>query len=331
MPRSSAPRDLVAGLDIGGTKTHLRIVDRHRTVLHDHVFPSDGWSATPVGPAARWVRHHLDEALAGLEGRLSAVAVGAQGCEQPAHCEELRAALEAGLRVPATVVNDAELLLPAAGLDHGITVIVGTGSIAVTTDTDGTMLRAGGWGWVLSDDGSASALVRDAARAVLDGADRGEPLGTLGELLLASVSVPDVAALAHTLSWGNGPEHWGRHAPAVVAAAERGSPAAQRVLADGARSVAALVRTLGRRGVDVHDVVFAGGLVTNVPAYWSAIRTRLEAAHPDCRPLLLDRPPVTGAVALALRARPERGPGAAAAGRTEQPEDEQRRHGAGAQ
>jgi hypothetical protein len=68
---------------------------------------------------------------------------------------------------------------------------------------------------------------------------------------------------------------------------------------DGARSVAALVETLAQRGVLVEDAVFGGGLVTNVPAYWSAIRDRLSQTVPQCRPALLGVPPVTGAVALA--------------------------------
>jgi N-acetylglucosamine kinase-like BadF-type ATPase len=215
----------------------------------------------------------------------------------------LGAALEELLEVPVLVVNDAELLLPAAGLAAGIALIGGTGAIAIGSDGEGRVERAGGWGWVLSDDGSASALVRDAARTVLAAADRGGPRGPLQQRLLASVGVPGIAELALTLSWGDGPEHWGRHAPAVVAAAEDGDPDAGAILAAGARSLAELVDILtDRLGGAPGPVVAAGGLLTAVPAYWSAVAAQLRAACPDREVSLLAVPPVAGAVALA-RAR----------------------------
>jgi N-acetylglucosamine kinase-like BadF-type ATPase len=301
MTRAAA--DLLVGLDIGGTKTHIRVT-RGDTVVADAVLPSDGWSATPVGAAAQWVSGHIGKVVGELDcagpALAAAVAVGAQGCEEPEHCAQLKAALEERLAVPVTVVNDAELLLPAAGLVRGIALIGGTGAIAIRSDGAGNVLRAGGWGWVLSDDGSASALVRDAARAVLSDADRGGPPGTLAERLLASVGVPGIPELALTLSWGDGPEHWGRHAPAVVAAAEEGDADARAILSAGARSLAALVDTLTARvGGTPEPVVAAGGLLTAVPAYWSAVEFRLRAVHPDRDIRLLSTPPVTGALALA--------------------------------
>lgn len=280
---------LLAGIDVGGTKTHLRIV-AGSTVLHDRVVSSEGWSATPVDRAADWLAALLPRPVA-------VVTVGAQGCEERSSCALLRTALEERLRVPVTVVNDAELLVPAAGLDDGIALVAGTGAIAVHSGE--RLLRAGGWGWVLGDGGSASALVRQATRAVLVRTDRGDPPDALGRALLSSVGVPTVAALAHTLSWGDGPEHWGRHAPAVVAAAADGSQDAREVLDEGARALVALVETLVRRGVTAQDVVVAGGLVTSVPGYWAAVRDLLAERLPHITATLLTQPPVIGAVNIA--------------------------------
>ncbi|MFC8829535.1 N-acetylglucosamine kinase [Streptomyces sp. NPDC057137] len=295
---------LLVGVDVGGTKTHLRAVTRASAgaapeVIHDVIVPSDGWSATPVDMAARWLVERLVDVLGAAVPEIAAVAVGAQGCEDREHCARLGGALRARLGVPVTVVNDAELLLPAAGFGRGTGIVVGTGSIGVSSDGEGNTLRAGGWGWVLSDDGSASALVREAARAVLVRVDRGHGPGVLGRHLLASVRAPDIEALVLRLSWGDGPEHWGRHAPCVVAAAEAGSEEARTVLDDGARGICDLVTTLADRGAPVHDLVFAGGLVTQVPSYWQAIRHGLTVRLPDSRPVLLTEPPVVGALALA--------------------------------
>ncbi|MEU4408510.1 BadF/BadG/BcrA/BcrD ATPase family protein [Streptosporangium sp. NPDC023963] len=282
---------MIAGFDVGGTKTHVRLVEG-QSVRHDRVVSSEGWSALPVEHAASWL-------CALLPGEpVEALVVGAQGCEDRAHCAALRDALVTRVRAPVTVVNDAELLLPAAGLERGVALIAGTGAIAVYTDGE-HLIRAGGWGWVLDDDGSASALVREAARAVLARADRGEEPDELGLMLLESTGAPDPAALAHSLSWGTGPERWGLHSPAVVAAAAAGSAAARRILDEGARSLAGLVVTLAGRGVPVEDVVVAGGLVTNVPEYWAAVHRLLGQWLPSARTTLLDRPPVEGAITRA--------------------------------
>jgi N-acetylglucosamine kinase-like BadF-type ATPase len=264
----------------------------------DVVVASEGWSATPVEGAAQWITEVL--ARAGV-GKVDALAVGAQGCEEPAHAEELRDALRERLGgVPVLVVNDAELLLPAAALERGIALIGGTGAIAVRSDGAGTTWRAGGWGWVLSDDGSASALVRDAARAVLAAADLGGPPGLLARRLLEAVGVPGIPELALALSWGEAPEHWGRYAPAVVGAAEEGDETARTVLAAGACALARLVDVLtARTGGTPEPVVAAGGLLTGVPSYWAAVESHLRAAHPTRDIRLLTSPPATGALALA--------------------------------
>ncbi|WP_232665216.1 BadF/BadG/BcrA/BcrD ATPase family protein [Pseudonocardia sp. TRM90224] len=295
--------ELVVGVDVGGTKTHVRAVVRGE-VRHDVVLSSLGWAVPPIEAGAQWLADRVREVVGSTS--IAALAVGAHGCEQDDMCAALGTALAERLGAPALVVNDAELLVPAAGLDGGIGVVVGTGAIAVTRDSSGRMLRAGGWGWVFSDDGSASALVREAVRAVLARADAGEHPDALGVALLRSVDVPDVAALAHRLSWGSaaegdGPEHWGGHAPAVTAAAAAGVPDAAAVFEAGARGVAALVTTLAGRGVPVGDVVLGGGLATGVPEYAAVIRRHVVAACPEARVAVLTEPPVTGAVRLAVR------------------------------
>ncbi|MFJ5265620.1 BadF/BadG/BcrA/BcrD ATPase family protein [Streptomyces sp. NPDC088387] len=294
----------LVGVDIGGTKTHVRAVPADlpgHTVL-DRVVPSDGWAVPPIEAGADWLAVRLGAVL-GSEVSLASVAVGAHGCERRRQCVELSAALSVRLGCPVTTVNDAELLVPAAGFDEGIGVVVGTGAIAVATGGGDDLVRAGGWGWVLSDDGSASALVRDAARAVLRRADRGQEPDALGLALMRSVGVGDPADLAHSLSWGDGPEHWGRHGRAVTHAASEGSADARAVLAQGADGIAELVTTLADRGVATNTVVLGGGLMAQVPAYADAVRERILRAHPLARVELLRAPPVEGALRLAQQAR----------------------------
>ncbi|CAM5657046.1 hypothetical protein SALBM311S_07228 [Streptomyces alboniger] len=63
-------------------------------------------------------------------------------------------------------------------------------------------------------------------------------------------------------------------------AAEAGSLLARTVIAEGGRSLAALVRRLADRGVPVEDVVVAGSTVLAQPALYEAFVTSLASVCP---------------------------------------------------
>ncbi|MGI5460655.1 BadF/BadG/BcrA/BcrD ATPase family protein [Streptomyces sp. CA-249302] len=289
---------LVVGIDVGGTKTQLRAFAGD-TLVADHVRSSSGWRPHDPVAAAGWLAALAVDALpAGI--RPSAVAVGGHACETPRQCAQIRTALQLHFDAPALVVGDAELLAPAAGLDKGVGLVAGTGSVAVGRLADGTSVQVGGWGAVLGDEGGAAGLVREAARAVWAAHDRGERPDELALGLIASFDVSEVPALGAALeSATDVSAEWGRHAPVVFSAAEAGSALALGVIADAGRSLAALVARLAAREVAVDDVVVAGGTILAQSALYDAFVSSLAETVPGARPQPLRVPPVEGAVALA--------------------------------
>ncbi|MDO0909494.1 BadF/BadG/BcrA/BcrD ATPase family protein [Streptomyces sp. DT2A-34] len=289
---------LVVGIDAGGTKTHLRAYVGTEPVA-DHVRTSSGWRPRDPVAATGWLAALVADALP-QGARPSAVAVGGHACETPRQCAQIRTALQLHFDAPALVVGDAELLVPAAGLDKGVGLVAGTGSVAVGRLADGTSLQVGGWGAVLGDEGGAAGLVREAARAAWAAHDRGEEPDELARGLLASFDVSEVPALGAALeSATNVSAEWGRHAPVVFAAAEAGSPLARTVITEAGRSLAALVERLAARGVVVDDVVVAGSTVLAQASLYGAFATALARSVPGARPQPLCAAPVEGAVALA--------------------------------
>src|SRR2546428_8768659 len=63
----------------------------------------------------------------------------------------------------------------AIGIDPGILLIAGTGSIVIGRDMDRTMFRVGGWGPHFCDEGSGFWIGREAVRAALRSADARAP------------------------------------------------------------------------------------------------------------------------------------------------------------
>ena len=116
---------------------------------------------------------------------IAAVGLGAQGLDTDAIAREFAAAMP----WPTTAVNDAALLVPAAGLDSGLGVIAGTGSIGVGRDAHGAAIITGGWGWVIGDEAGAAGIVREATRAALFAHDDGLPDDGLLAALLDAFGV----------------------------------------------------------------------------------------------------------------------------------------------
>jgi N-acetylglucosamine kinase-like BadF-type ATPase len=289
---------VAVGIDVGGTKTQLRAFAGPDSIA-DHVRPSHGWRPHDHPNAAEWLASLIEEVLP-APVRPSAVAVGAHACETPRQCEAIRLLLQQRLQVPCLIVGDAELLVPAAGLDKGVGLVAGTGSVAVGRLADGSSVQVGGWGAVLGDEGGGAGLVREAARAVWAAHDRGETPDALARLLVAAFEVDEVPALGAALeSATDVSAEWGRHAPVVFEAAEQGSVVAHQVIADAGRALASLVERLALRGVPVDDVAVAGSTILRRPALYSAFTTALADSVPAARPRPLRVPPVEGAVALA--------------------------------
>jgi glucosamine kinase len=283
-------RAAVLGLDIGGSRTRARLLYQGKVVAE---LEGPGANAAAISPAV------VERRLSTLLGKLGTVqpaacCAGAAGAEVPAARAQLENLL--GRLLPGTavdVVHDARLVLAAAGIESGIALIAGTGSVAYGRDATGAEARAGGWGWLLGDDGSAAWIVREAAREVMRRADAGERLGPLGEGLLAAAGAVDPLDLTGRLHRLREPRRWASLAASVFAAA--GSDAGAGALADrAAAGLAALVAVVRTRLGDLGPVVLAGGLLLNQPLLEARVRDRVEGSV-----LRLEEPPVAGAVRLA--------------------------------
>ncbi|MDR3372872.1 MAG: sugar kinase [Ancalomicrobiaceae bacterium] len=288
---------LTVGIDIGGTKTHLRA--QRQTQIRDRILPSHEWRVRDWDVNA--VR--LLELTAELVDRspVAAIAIGAHGCDDADECLAFERAFAARTSVPVRVVNDAELMPLALDLTGQIGIVAGTGSIAVCRTAAGEMLVAGGWGWIIGDEGSAASLVREAVRVIADhfdaGGSRHEPLI---DLIFDALQVPAVPRLGSSLSALQTAAEIGRHAEVVFEAANRGSDLALRVIRDGGKTLAHLVDLLDRRGAGAQHAVAGGSVIVSQPLLWQAFAEGLaQTSGGRITPHLFTGKPVEGACRLA--------------------------------
>ena len=107
------------------------------------------------------------------------------------------------------------LVLAAGGLTEGIACISGTGSIAVGVAGDREE-RAGGWGYLLGDEGSGYWVVREALRELALRQDTHAPLGPLGAAVMGAARCPDMASLLQRWYDRPSPDEWAALAPLVL-------------------------------------------------------------------------------------------------------------------
>jgi N-acetylglucosamine kinase-like BadF-type ATPase len=290
----------VVGIDVGGTKTHIRGL-RNGTVVADRVVPSDDWRGSSIFPTVESMT-----ALAAVVIELvqvssdTSIAAGIHGCDTPLLLEIAHVTLTRELGVPVLVVNDAELLGHAAGQPDSIQVIAGTGAIVLGRAADGTAVTADGYSWILGDSGSAAAIVREALRSTLDAHDA----GTLGAdplfpALLSAFSSVDASSLATAATELAGASSWGKHSRRVFDAADIGSTIANRVISTASNKLAEGVASVLRRGAVASAIVAAGGVIVGQPRMQVAVRDRLAELEVALPFEILHEPPVVGAVRLA--------------------------------
>ncbi|MBF4616009.1 N-acetylglucosamine kinase [Curtobacterium sp. VKM Ac-1376] len=293
---------VLVGVDLGGTK--ITVCVETAAGRTERSWPSSGLFDVDLGQRGRRVAELIASVLVTVEaGSSPRVGIGAHGCDSEEQCAALAAGVRAGLPgAVTTVVNDAELL-PLSSDEPAVGVVSGTGSIAVGRSADGEPILAGGWGWLLGDEGGASGIVREAVRAVLEAVQQDPTdVDPLIEAVRTAFDVPSVADLPERVSTMP-PDEWADRCRVVFAAADAGSVRALRVIDDAADHLLHLVQTLRRRGVVFGAVVAAGSVVVRQPRLERAFRERLRLLDAPVRLVVLDRAPVLGALRLASRGR----------------------------
>ena len=286
-PGAEAP--LVLGLDIGGSSSRARLAEGGRTLSEAS---APGANVALIDPGV------VEERLTSLIEQLGSphpatCCAGAAGAEVPAgkrRLEELLARLLPGASV--LVVHDTRLILAAAGLDVGIALIAGTGSVAYARSDDGHEARAGGWGWMLGDEGSGAWIVREALRELMRRREEGVQLSVLGERLLVATESDDLLETISRVQLYHEAGQWAALAGEVFDSLALDAGAA-RIIDSAADALASLALRAGAKvGVD-GPVVMAGGLITNFPDLASRVQARVGSAT------VLEEEPVAGAVRLA--------------------------------
>lgn len=302
---------LCLGIDGGGTRTVALLATMAGGVLQvvgrGGAGPSNLKTVGPAGAFAA-IDHAIEAAFAaaGLpRARVGAICIGLAGAGRPADQATVRDwSVNTGLADAIRVTGDVHLPLALLRDGWGVVVVAGTGSCVWGEANDGRTARAGGWGPLLGDEGSAYALGLAGLQAVARQADGREAVTGLTGRVLERAGLRDASEMIGALHSGQ----WDRTriaglAPDVIRAADDGDPAAAHlvsrhvgVLAD---CVTAVVCRLDLPAERV-PIALAGGLLIHAVSYRRRVLERLAEVGVHADPVIQVADPAEGALRLAV-------------------------------
>jgi N-acetylglucosamine kinase-like BadF-type ATPase len=296
--------DLLLGIDGGGSKTRALLADRDGKLRGCGSAPSSNYQSVGWEAATSALDEAIREALRQVdpEDRIVAACFGLAGVDRPADHEAYSAWLRnQGYALRFTIVNDAELVL-AAGTPAGwgLALICGTGSICYGRAPDGRSARAGGWGYLLGDEGSGYDIGVQALRLATQTADGRAHAHTILSAILEHWHLNDPAEL---IGYVYRPATTRATVAAlgglIAALAQRGDGDAQAIMDQAARELGRLAAAVVRR-LDLKEpcVALGGGLLVATPGLQQRIMTLADVPLGAAAPV---DDPARGAIVIAGR------------------------------
>ena len=182
------------------------------------------------------------------------------------------------------MVHDAKAASRRRPAGCGVVLVAGTGSIAYGRDARGREGRAGGWGYLVGDEGSVVWIGTEGLRAASYDADGRGPSTLVTARLLEELGVAD---FQDVLPFLYGRPH---PAPAIVAAARavarasaEGDTVAARIIEQGTGSRRWRRSSRGRSTSRTGGVI-AGGAFPQVRALGPALRAETGVATATVEP-----------------------------------------------
>jgi N-acetylglucosamine kinase-like BadF-type ATPase len=302
----------VLGVDGGGTKTLAAIVNFHGELCGI----GQGGPSNYDDLGMEIVRGNISEAIqqarniAGLdEAPFASAFFGMAGVVTDQDRSAIRQIVS---DIPTVDIHHTDIdhdcrIALAGGLSGrpGIVLITGTGSSCFGQNAAGEKWLSGGWGYLISDEGSGYWLGLQAMRIASMVADGRTGYSPLSDLVFDHLHLSDARELMHRLYvQGLSRKEIAEMAPMVMEAAQNGDQSALRVIEQAANDLAICVEATARRLNFLSagcEILQTGGLINAGDIYLRPVRSAILRKIPGAQFSKPELPPIFGACVLALK------------------------------
>lgn len=307
---NKSTKGILAGVDGGATKTVAIVGKFDGSLLGSGRAPSANYHNVGINSAAESIRTavHMACRHGGVPARhLETVVIGLAAMDSPRDFVVGRRLVDlTGLGKRRVLVHDSVVALYAATLGRpGVVVNAGTGSFAAGIGSNGNVIRAGGWGNIIDDEGGAYDIGKFGVRAALRALDGRERKTAIARLLVRKYKLRALEDIVHEVyEKPMTVDEISEISRLVAQAAHRGDSVARDIFAREAKVSAVLVSSIARRlgMIRSNPNIYCIGGVFNVGTVIT--KPFRKALRESLRRFRIRRPlfePVVGAFVLALR------------------------------
>ena len=282
----------VLGVDGGGTKTHVAIMDEYGVLCGEGFGGPSNYDDVGVEVTRQSVGDAVEDARIAASLPVTpfdAVFLGMAGVVSPHDRDVLHQIaqdLELAERQQVRVDHDCRIAL-AGGLTGrpGIVQIAGTGTSTFGMNEQGEGWRAGGWGQHISDEGSSNWLGVQAMTAAVRSYDGRIEHTVLQERVLEHLQLAHMNDIMHRLHvTGLSRLEIASMAPLVIQAAREQDAVALNLIEEGGELLADCVEAVARR-LSMADgpleVALVGGLFRNGELFTGPFRNGVKERLPQ--------------------------------------------------
>jgi glucosamine kinase len=293
---------IAVGVDAGGSHT-VAVAMRDGELLRPATGPAANLHVAGIDRAARAIGETIS--AASESGAPDGIVVGVAGAGEVQSAGALLAAL--AVRFPGArieVTDDAHVALRSAvPAGDAIALIAGTGSIAYG-EIDGKTYRAGGFGYLVGDEGSGFSIGAAALRLTLKALEERAPSDGLTEAIVKSIGAVTAREVVTFLYAGETPVATvASVASLVVELAAAGERSATKIVQGAALDLFELLRSVCRRASVSGDaelpLALCGGLLGENSTLTYLLETRVANEMPHLAVVKNSTAPHFGALAQA--------------------------------
>ena len=297
------------GVDGGATKTVALIGTSNGSVLGRGESGSSNYHNTGGRAAARSIKKAVSYAmkrarLVGVKPEIAIVALAAINSEKD---WRVLNRLVQGTRIARNsfVVHDTIAALYASTKGKpGIIVISGTGSVAAGINRRGEYARAGGWGYLVDDEGSAYDVGRKALKRAFRAIDGRDPSTKLVPIFKRKFKVTRLQDSQNRIysNRKTSVDEIARLAPLVSNAAIH-DQASREILEDAGIKLAEITCAVAKRlkmTKERVEIALVGGNFRSGPPLLRPFKARIKLECPRAQIFRLKMEPARGALYLAV-------------------------------
>ncbi|MCH8012464.1 MAG: hypothetical protein IIA61_11040 [Candidatus Marinimicrobia bacterium] len=303
-----ANRHCILSIDAGGTKTDGLVLDRDK--LSGVMLSREGsnpniYREQGVATITSIVKTLIEKGGV-LPEDVEDCVIGLAGISRTAYRKQIEKALNKIFPQSSIhLISDAQLAHHGIwGKASGITLIVGTGSIAVGIDEEGTFYRAGGFGYNIGDEGSGYCLGKSViTQLITNEQSTDEEVVSIRDEFVAHVGAPDFEGMLRILSMSEkNISTLAGLTPIILKAAEDSNFFVNQTVMQGAECLADLILELTEKmGITEEKLLvgISGSVIVKSNYYRNLIEDHLLYDFPEMEWVLPQFPSVYGGLAIA--------------------------------